>query len=125
MLKNKKFWAYLTVVYMIFLFYVSTLPGSVKEVYKSSIRETLHNAAHVPAYSILTFLVAQWFQFTEFKERSYLFAFLVAVGYGILNEIAQIPVPGRTACVSDACLNAVGSGIALLLIKNKILKLQD
>jgi len=42
-------------------------------------------------------------------------AFLVAAGFGALNEWHQIHLPGRYGSLADVVLNAIGAGLGLLV----------
>ena len=44
-----------------------------------------------------------------------LVAFLIAVGFGALNEWNQTRLPGRYGTLADVLLNATGAGLGLLL----------
>ena len=42
-------------------------------------------------------------------------AFVIAVGFGAINEWRQIHLPGRYGTLADVLLNAMGAGLGLLV----------
>lgn len=78
----------------------------------TAITPSVQNALHVPMYGVLVMLVlaalARW---TPVSVGA---AAAVCCTYGGLLECAQAAIPGRTASVSDAVLNAAGVGVGLL-----------
>ncbi len=74
----------------------------------------LHNLLHVPAYALLTFLwIRTLSPLSRPPGRVLAVAFLIAVGYGALDEVHQAFVPGRLLSLTDASLNALGAGITV------------
>ena len=71
---------------------------------------------HVLSYGGLSWL---WFWVLEpLPVRLHfrlLVAFLIAAGFGALNEWRQLHVPGRYGSLADVTLNAIGAGLGLLL----------
>lgn len=45
-----------------------------------------------------------------------LVAFLLTVAYGVSDELHQLYVPGRVASVGDVIADALGAGLAILLM---------
>ena len=67
---------------------------------------------HFVAYAGLGFLLAAMLSLSGIRDsRIYWTALLVAVGYGAIDELGQIPIPGRTADVVD-WLADVGGAVA-------------
>jgi VanZ family protein len=67
---------------------------------------------HFVAYAGLGFLLAVMLSLSGIRDsRIYWTALLVAVGYGAIDELGQIPIPGRTADVVD-WLADVGGAVA-------------
>lgn len=71
-------------------------------------------AAHFVAYSILAFLIA-WTISARYRISSYAYAriLLACMAYAIVDELTQIPVPGRMADVRDALADAAGAILGL------------
>ncbi|MEN3039492.1 MAG: VanZ family protein [Candidatus Kryptonium sp.] len=75
---------------------------------------------HMFLFGTVTYLVYRAFQYQEksffLKNFSIGFAFLVCVIYGIVSEIYQEYVPGRSSDVTDALANMFGGGIVSLYV---------
>lgn len=73
--------------------------------------------SHVPAYGLLTWLLAVVLQQRGWSHSS---AVLVAVAgatcFGITMELCQTFVPGRVVSFSDVMLNSIGVATASILI---------
>jgi VanZ like protein len=73
--------------------------------------------SHAPAYGLLTWLLTGGFQGHGWRHRSALFmAMAIALIFGIWMEILQGFVPGRVVDSGDVLVNAIGIGMAALLI---------
>jgi VanZ family protein len=46
-------------------------------------------------------------------------SFLFAAGYGVIDEIHQLQVPGRYASLTDIALNALGALLVLWLLNRR------
>jgi len=68
----------------------------------------VQNLLHVPVYAGLAWVLAQALRG---RRHAPLLAAAIAVAYGALDEVHQMLVPGRTASVTDALLNALGAGL--------------
>ena len=65
---------------------------------------------HFLAYAGLSFLIATLLPLLGIRDsRVYWTALLVAVGYGAIDELGQIPIPGRTADVVDWLADVAGA----------------
>lgn len=65
---------------------------------------------HFLGYTGLSFLIATLLPLLGVVERRvYWRAFLVAIVYGAIDELAQIPIPGRTAELGDWYANVAGA----------------
>ena len=69
------------------------------------------NFLHIPAYFGLTFLLLG--TLGRLRWRTRISAFVIAVGYGAVNEIVQAFVPGRSCSLDDVGRNAVGALVAI------------
>ena len=77
----------------------------------------IQNLAQILLFGVLAWL---WYRSLSawMKNGRLLFgsAFLLATGFGILDEWHQLYVPGRYASVTDIALNTLGAGFAVWLI---------
>jgi VanZ family protein len=78
------------------------------------LRQILNNMLHIPAYGLLTFLLIK--SVPKFKYI-YIFSFLFALAFGVLNEYLQSFAPGRYPSIMDVLLNVAGSGAVVVWIK--------
>lgn len=69
---------------------------------------------HTIQYFGLSLLLFRALLKSKFKERAFLFAILIAVAYGITDEIHQIFVPGRIFSPVDVLFNGIGSSLILI-----------
>lgn len=74
---------------------------------------------HVVGYAILTWLLIA---VTGRTARGVVLAALGATGYGAAIELLQLVVPWRSFAVLDILLNAIGAGLAVLVIWNRTLR---
>ncbi len=74
----------------------------------------LQNLLHVPMFGVLAWLW-HWSLPAWLPRAAPLgaIAFLLAAGYGIIDELHQLAVPGRYASLTDVLLNVLGAAIAL------------
>jgi VanZ family protein len=74
------------------------------------LKPAIQNLLHIPMFAILSFLfllIFQVFQIENWKRNAIV---LLSSGFfGIINEIIQIPVPGRYGGVTDILLNFAGA----------------
>ena len=71
--------------------------------------------AHVVEYLVLAFLVGLALRVAPGRGLWWGLAFGITVSLGILDEIHQIFVPGRTPSISDVGLDSVGAAMALIV----------
>jgi hypothetical protein len=113
-------WTPLAVAYMAMLFLLSSIPDDSALGHRILFPPpAVQNLLHVPVYAVLTWL---WWRALRAKagpRAAVLCAGAIAVGYGILDEIHQMYVPGRFASVTDALLNAAGAAavVAWILLR--------
>ena len=74
--------------------------------------------SHVPAYGLLTWLLTGNLYERGWPERTALWvAAAAAMVFGVWMEILQGLVPGRVVEIGDVAFNAIGIGLATLLIE--------
>jgi VanZ family protein len=94
------------------------ISGHLLELFPSS----LTNLSHLPAYGILTWLLAVGLRGREWPQPIAVFvAAQGALAFGIWMEILQGFVPGRVVDVGDIFLNAAGIGMVSFMIGTEML----
>ena len=81
--------------------------------------QIISNLAHIPAYSLLTFLWLKSFAGTESKNNTIAFSLILAglVFFAVSDEIHQSFVPGRTASFIEIGLDLIGIVLGLWVFK--------
>ena len=69
---------------------------------------------HIPAYALLAALA--WLALPRVRRRA-LWAFVIAVGIGVGDEILQSFQPGRTARWQDVLIDAVGALLGIWIVR--------
>jgi len=109
----------LTSSYIIFLFFLSSLPGSLLSISDSKIEIILSNLAHIPLYGFLAVLLFITYKNIMKSENSIYRlnrnVFATAMCIAVFDEINQSTVPGRSASLTDIILDATGVIIVLSL----------
>lgn len=108
------------VIYWIVLLVLTSLPSTMA--ITSGVSDKIE---HFGAYAILGALLFLAFRFqgkyAVLKKNASLFAFLISAFYGMLDELHQLFVPGRSADIIDWIADFAGAGLAVLII-NFLLK---
>lgn len=108
------------IAYAALLALVSALPGgpSAPGAWDRLTTPTLQNALHAPAYALLALLVGAGWAEARRSGRSLVLLSVACAAYGLALEAVQAVVPGRTASLADAAVNALGAvaGAAILLL---------
>jgi glycopeptide antibiotics resistance protein len=113
------------VVYMSLILMTSVIPMD-RDIeglrFLIELKPLVQNLLHIPMFAILAIL---WLQISkqyeiEGKKRIVLIL-LLSFGFGILNELIQLTIPGRYAGILDMGLNTIGvlCGIALYVLLEK------
>lgn len=78
------------------------------------VKSFLHNGAHILAYGALA--TAWWTLLVRRLPPTYLGAvsWSLSVAYGVVDELHQSAVPGRTCSVMDLGSDAMGAWLAIL-----------
>jgi VanZ family protein len=80
------------------------------------LKPAIQNLLHVPMFAILSFLfllILQAFRIENWKRIAIV---LLSSGvFGLINEIIQIPVPGRYGGLTDILLNFAGAILGLIV----------
>ncbi len=111
-MKSKKGYLLLSlaIIYMVLIFYLSSIPEPIKYELVPGIDKVLH----IIEYAILGFIIS-W-SIKELGVRSYiLIAWIISTVYGLSDEIHQSFVPGREASLADFLADSTGSFIGARL----------
>jgi VanZ family protein len=74
--------------------------------------------SHAPAYALLTWLLTGGFQNRGWsKQMALRLGVMAAMVFGVWMELLQGFVPGRTVDIQDVAFNAIGIGLAALVIE--------
>ena len=121
-MKSKFFVLYFLpiVLFMGIIFYYSSQPYP-------PVVNLEHGASyeHILEYLILSFLLYRGFINSKYKNIAFILAILIAIVYGVSDEMHQYFVPGRNFDFIDMSLDALGACLILpirFLKKNKYLK---
>lgn len=76
------------------------------------VNEVLQNSAHAVVYGILA---ATWLYALGYDRQAARRAVLFCILYGVMDEIHQSFIPGRTASVIDVLVDATGAVVVTLL----------
>lgn len=108
-------YALLPVGYMGVLYYFSSIPAS--ELSQLGVRLP-DKLLHASAYAILALLayVALRRSCRMSSRAAGVFAWIVSVVYGVLDEFHQSYVPGRDPSLSDIVADALGAAVAIGLL---------
>ncbi len=101
--------------YSTIIFYLSSLSQPLPEgllLQQFSFQDKL---LHVLEFAIFAFLALRLLLFYRIKQP-YLYAILIAIAYGLTDEIHQLFVPGRFFSVYDILANSLGA-ITILFLK--------
>ena len=103
------------ILYWIILFIGTSLPAD----HLSSVIDISDKLKHFTAYTVLGFLLSLNFHFQEKWPKIvpfyFLFAFVVCVFYGIVDELHQILVPNRSAELLDWVADVLGSFFGVII----------
>ena len=105
----------LAIVLAALIFLQSSQPGPLGDLGVWNL--ILSSIGHVVVFAALTALL--WWALEPVTDRALLIAITIAVLYGVSDEVHQSFVAARTATVVDVGFDALGAGLAALLIVNR------
>ena len=132
-MKNKKIitsWI-LIILWMVFIFYMSSCNGNVSSDQSGTIVYILHNILGIDYSDKLIFIIRKCAHVSEFfilgilvinlvskynVKHIYLISFIVCVLYASIDEFHQLFVPGRSGLVTDVLIDLIGVVLGLLLV---------
>jgi len=99
------------------IFILSSIPGNY---FPEQPFDLFDKLVHACLFGILTYLIYRGFQYQDksafFKNFSIAIAFLICVIYGIIDELHQEYVPGRSPDITDALADILGGGFVSLYL---------
>ena len=132
-MKNKKIitsWI-LIILWMVFIFYMSSCNGNVSSDQSGTIVYILHNILGIDYSDKLIFIIRKCAHVSEFfilgilvinlvskynVKHIYFISFIVCVLYASSDEFHQLFVPGRSGLVTDVLIDLIGVVLGLLLV---------
>lgn len=106
-------------LWMGFIFYLSSIPGLRSGSESIVIEATLRKAAHLVEYAILTFLIWRLF-FLRFKFsmlKSLVWTLSISLIYSIGDELHQVFVDDRAGNFFDILVDLLGVFMGIILIR--------
>lgn len=104
-------------VWMGIIFILSSIPGNY---FPEQPFDLFDKLVHACLFGILTYLIYRGFQYQDksafFKNFSIAIAFLICVIYGIIDELHQEYIPGRSPDITDALADILGGGFVSLYL---------
>lgn len=111
--KNHRIACSLVVLYMVFIFILSSIPKPPQPVGRGN--PYIPIIEHLVEYGILGFLLLGAFLGNgKFRKYAPIFAVVIAVFYGITDEIHQSFVPYRDSDAFDVFVDSVGAVIGVV-----------
>ncbi len=122
-LNNKWFNWVLAIVWMVFIFYLSSVSKFPVE-FQDPWASCVSYGAHVFLYLVLTFLLIRALNFAGLPlKKAVAFAFLIAIIYGATDEFHQSFVPYRSMSLSDWLVDGA-SALVIVYLYNYFCKLK-
>lgn len=114
--KNKTLFIYFPLfIYWLILFAATTLPGN--KVPDLGVSDKIE---HSTAYMVLSVLLCLTYTFQNkikiFWKRPFLMTILTVTFYGILDELHQLFIPGRSCDIKDLMADVAGASVGLLFV---------
>lgn len=104
------------IFYWLLLFTFTTLPS--QSVPSVGVNDKIE---HLLAYLVLSFLLYLALLFQKksilLKKYALLFTFLIVFFYGVLDEVHQLLIPGRSCELLDFTADIVGGILGIILVK--------
>lgn len=115
--KNKVLFVYLPLtVYWIVIFILTSIPA--ESVPAVGVGDKLQ---HILAYCVLAMLLYLTLiiqnKFPLLKRNAIAFSIIILFGYGVLDELHQLLIPGRSGEVMDLVADVVGGIIGLIIVR--------
>ena len=117
-LSNRRRFLYLPLgLYWLFIFILTSIPGNqIPKLFGVS-DKIKHFGAYFVLAILLNFTLYVQNRFPLLSKKSFYFAFLFTLMYGIIDEVHQIFIPGRSFDWWDLVADVVGSLLGILFVK--------
>ncbi len=106
-------------ILMALIFVMSSIPMDGKSErlkFMTDLAPTVQNILHIPVFDLLAYLWLRSLAKHGFSRIQKLIStMIITVGYGILDEVHQLFVPGRYASLSDVVMNILGITIGIII----------
>jgi VanZ family protein len=110
----------LPLLYMALIWFLSSNPADAFVNTPFSFDALLKESLHLIEFAILYWLIAFAFMaHNKWSERASLIAAVIAILYGLTDEIHQSFVPSRSATVIDFVKDVIGVTVSYLIAKRK------
>jgi VanZ family protein len=110
----------LPLLYMVLIWILSSNPADAFVKTPFSFDALLKESLHLIEFAILYWLISFAFMaHKKWSERASLVAAIIAILYGLTDEIHQSFVPARSATVIDFVKDTIGVTISYLIAKRK------
>ena len=103
-------WWFVTIGYMGIIFYLSSLQDIDTSQFPVNFDKVVHTGIYIP----LSFMLYLSLRKSGIKRYVFITAFIIAVIYGISDEIHQSFVPGRDAAIGDVLADTFGAFLGSL-----------
>lgn len=130
-MKNKKLNIIFVIIWMMFIFIMSSFNSNESSNQSNFIVNILSNIFNISNIEILSFIVRKLAHYTEYTilgilvynliysyNKKIYISIIICIIYAISDEIHQLFVPGRSCQITDILIDSMGSvtGIILLYI---------
>lgn len=110
---------FLATTYMLLILVTSAIPMD-REItgfhFLINLKPTVQNLLHIPVFAILSVLYLQVIKnYRPVNWKNISLILICSGGFGVLNEIIQVFIPGRYAGLTDIILNLTGSILGVLV----------
>ena len=93
------------------------LPPEQQKIIIENFQHITRKAAHLLAYTVLGILcMTALQQHAMMKKKRMITAFLICICYAVTDEVHQLFVSGRSAQVTDVCIDSLGALIGIGLV---------
>ena len=107
-------------LYMVLIWILSSNPADAIIETPFSFDDLMKESLHLIEFAILYWLIAFAFMaHNKWSERASLFAAIVAILYGLTDEIHQSFVPARSATLIDFIKDTIGVVVSYLIAKRR------
>ncbi|PMC37411.1 hypothetical protein CJ195_11690 [Bacillus sp. UMB0899] len=106
--------------YMAFIWTLSSFPADAIVDTQLSFDALLKESLHLIEFAILYWLIAFAFMaHGKWTEKASMFAAIIAIFYGLTDEIHQSFVPARSATIIDFIKDTIGVAVSYWIAKRK------